>query len=57
MLKEWAYVGYALNLMLAAASHAFSHDSFAKIITPLILLVLVLTSYRLWKNLSTVNEN
>ncbi len=49
-LKEWAYAGYAFNLLGATASHAFSGDSFGKIITPLIILVLVLASYRQWKN-------
>lgn len=49
-IKEWAYAGYTFNLLGAAASHAFSSDSFGKIITPIILLLLVLTSYFQWKN-------
>jgi hypothetical protein len=49
-IKEWAYAGYTFNLIGAAASHAFFGDSFGKIITPIIILCFVLTSYQLWKN-------
>jgi uncharacterized membrane protein YphA (DoxX/SURF4 family) len=31
-LKEWAYAGYTFNLLGASASHAFSGDSFGKIL-------------------------
>jgi len=48
-LKEWAYAGYTFNLLGASASHMFSGDSFGKIITPVIILGFVLSSYRLWK--------
>lgn len=47
-LKEWAYAGFTFNLLGATASHAFSSDSFGKILTPLIILGFVLISYRLW---------
>jgi len=56
-LKEWAYAGYTFNLLGASASHAFSHDSFGKIITPIVILVFVLASYRLWKNTLNVKES
>jgi hypothetical protein len=49
VLKEWAYVGYSLNLMIAAASHAFCGDSFGTIMIPITILIVVLLSYRLWK--------
>lgn len=48
-LKEWAYVGYSLNLMIAAASHGFCGDSFGTIMIPVTILIVVLVSYRLWK--------
>jgi hypothetical protein len=48
-IKEWAYAGYTFNLIGAASSHAFSGDSFGKIITPIIIFGFVLTSYQLWK--------
>lgn len=49
LLKEWAYVGYSLNLLGAAASHAFCGDSFGTILIPLTILLVVLISYRQWK--------
>lgn len=49
MLKEWAYIGYSLNLLLAAASHVFLGDSIGAVLTPLVLLVIVLISYKQWK--------
>ena len=48
-LKEWAYAGYSLNLIGAATSHLLFGDSLGMIITPLIILCLVLVSYRQWK--------
>jgi hypothetical protein len=56
-VKEWAYAGYTFNLLGASASHAFSGDTFGKIITPLIILALVLASYRQWKNIANVVRN
>jgi DoxX-like family len=56
-LKEWAYAGYTFNLLGASASHAFSGDTFGKIITPVIILGFVLASYRLWKNAPDVDVN
>ncbi|MGZ3737258.1 MAG: DoxX family protein [Bdellovibrionota bacterium] len=48
-LKEWAYVGFTINLLGAAASHLFSGDGLAKASLPLAVLVLLLASYRLQK--------
>jgi len=48
-LKEWAYAGYTFNLLGASASHLFAADSIARIVTPIIILGFVLTSYWLWK--------
>jgi DoxX-like family len=49
-LKEWAYAGYTFNLLGASASPALYGDPFIKIRVPIIILALVLASYRLWKN-------
>ena len=49
VLKEWAYIGYSFTLMGAAASHIFTGDSAGNILTPLIILLVVLVSYRQWK--------
>ncbi len=57
-LKEWAYVGYSLNLIGAAASHAFCGDSLGVILIPITILFVVLVSYKQWKTggCNTVNE-
>jgi uncharacterized membrane protein YphA (DoxX/SURF4 family) len=44
-LKEWAYAGFFFVLTGAATSHAVSHDPAAKVIVPVTLLVLVMTSW------------
>jgi hypothetical protein len=49
ILKEWAYIGYTFNLMGAAASHAFCGDSAGMILTQLVILVVVVISYKQWK--------
>lgn len=48
-LKEWAYAGFVINLLGAAASHFFVNDPQMKIFAPLFVLVLVIISYLLWK--------
>lgn len=48
-LKEWAYAGFTFLLIGASTSHILHHDPFWKILMPLILLILVLTSRRQWK--------
>ena len=44
-LKEWAYAGFTLNLLGAAASRAYAGDSTALIISPLLFLAVILSSY------------
>jgi len=56
-IKEWAYAGYAFNLLGASASHAFYGDGLGKIITPIIILGMVLASHRLWKNTHPLQTN
>jgi uncharacterized membrane protein YphA (DoxX/SURF4 family) len=48
-LKEWAYAGFTINLLGAAASRAYAGDSLALIISPFLFLAVLLTSYFLWK--------
>lgn len=50
MASEKKAKWYSFNLLGATASHAFSGDGFGKIITPVIILGVVLVSYRPWKN-------
>jgi len=48
-LKEWAYAGFTINMLGAAASRAYAGDSRGLIISPLLFLSLLLTTYFLWK--------
>ena len=48
-LKEWAYAGFTIDLLGASGSLIFSGDTLLNVIIPLIVLALVLTSYRFWK--------
>ena len=45
-LKEWAYAGMFFNLTGAAASHIASGEPFAKVLFPLVLLGVVMGSWR-----------
>jgi DoxX-like family len=49
LLKEWGYIGYALLLMGAAASHLFAGDSVGAVLIPVVILLVVLISYKQWK--------
>jgi uncharacterized membrane protein YphA (DoxX/SURF4 family) len=46
-VKEWAYAGIAFDLTGAAASHAATGDPGIKVVTPLLLLIAVITSWAL----------
>ncbi|MBA4017602.1 MAG: DoxX family protein [Pirellula sp.] len=46
-LKEWAYAGILINLIGASVAHAVRHDPIGNIITPLVLLAIMLTSWAL----------
>jgi hypothetical protein len=47
LIKEWAYAGFAFDLIGATASHAFSGDPFAESVRPLFVLALGAASYLL----------
>ena len=47
LLKEWAYAGFTILLLGAAASHASSGDPFATTIMPVIMLAMACGSYLL----------
>ena len=46
-LKEWAYAGMFFDLTGAAVSHAAVGDAAAKVVVPLLLLGLLMTSWAL----------
>ena len=50
-LKEWAYAGFTIDLLGAAASHTFSGDGIDKIMAPLVFLMILLASYYFWKKI------
>ena len=47
LLKEWAYAGFAFNLLGATASHAFTGDPLSEMIRPAVVLALGAASYLL----------
>ncbi len=47
LLKEWAYAGFAFNLIGATASHAFAGDPVFEIVPPAVVLALGAGSYLL----------
>lgn len=46
-LKEWAYAGFAINLVSAAFSHLSAGDGVGTAVAPLVLLALALVSWRM----------
>jgi hypothetical protein len=47
LLKEWAYAGFAFNLLGATGSHAFTGDPLSETIRPATMLLLGAASYLL----------
>ena len=45
LLKEWAYAGFAFNLLGASTSHALAGDSIAGILPPLLIGSVGVASY------------
>lgn len=45
LLKEWAYAGFAFDMLGASASHAFVSDPVPSVIVPLVVLGLGGVSY------------
>ena len=44
-LKEWAYAGFAFNLLGAVASHTLAGDPLTAALPPLVLMILGAVSY------------
>ncbi len=47
LLKEWAYAGFAFDLIGATASHAFAGDPLAETVRPAVMLGICAASYLL----------
>ena len=45
VLKEWAYAGFAIDLIGAVASHAFVGDAIGEVLPPGIILLVCAASY------------
>jgi hypothetical protein len=46
-LKEWAYAGFAINMVAAVFSHLAAGDPAGNAVAPVVLLGLILASWRL----------
>ncbi len=47
LLREWAYAGFTFHLIGATASHLFAGDPLGPTLPPVVLLGLLVASYRL----------
>jgi putative oxidoreductase len=52
-LKEWAYAGFALNLISAVIAHVSIHDVPASFVPSAVTTVLWVGSYGLWRRLES----
>ncbi|WP_341836456.1 DoxX family protein [Chitinophaga pollutisoli] len=55
-LKEWAYAGLTFNLVFAAFSHIVVDGNIAYILTPLVVLAVLATSYICWHKLQVAKD-
>lgn len=55
-VKEWAYAGFAINLISALIAHVSIHDRTAAFIPSTITSVLWTASYVLWRRLETARR-
>jgi hypothetical protein len=51
-IKEWAYAGFAIDIIGASMSFAFIGESISNILMPLVFLAVMFVSYGLWKKSS-----
>lgn len=56
-IKEWAFAGFFISFIGAAASRAFAGDGAGLIILPLIMLAVMFVVYYFWKKYETVNNH
>ena len=48
-IKEWAYAGFAIDYLAAAASFYFTNGDLLGILMPFVFLAFMFVSYFLWK--------
>jgi hypothetical protein len=56
-VKEWAYAGFAFNLVSALIAHASIHDRHAAFAPSTITLLLGTCSYVLWRRLQRLRRS
>jgi putative oxidoreductase len=56
-VKEWAYAGFAFNLVSALIAHASIHDRHAAFVPSTITLLLGTCSYGLWRRLESLRRS
>ena len=56
-LKEWAYAGFFINLLMASLSHISVGDPLANSIRPIIILILMFIGYYFQKKHSNLTNN
>jgi hypothetical protein len=56
-LKEWAYAGFTFEVCGAFASHLSVGDPAWVVLVPVVFLALQLTSYGLWKRISSLHAS
>jgi hypothetical protein len=56
-MKEWAYAGFAINLVSALIAHASIHDQAAAFAPSTISLLLGTCSYVLWRRLESMRRD
>ena len=54
-IKEWAYAGFAIDIIGASASMFFTGDGILMALSPMIFLAVMFISYFLWKKVSLKN--
>jgi len=56
VLKEWAYAGFTFNLLFAFISHAIVDKEIGNMIMPLVILAVLIISYRYNEKISSNNK-
>ena len=54
-LKNWAFAGFAIDLIGASGAMMFSSDKTIHIVLPILILILVVSSYNYWKMIGKMN--
>jgi DoxX-like family len=56
-LREWAYAGFGITLIVGAISHGASGDPIGQIVAPLVALVPLVIARVLWPRATRISRN